>query len=345
MSTSRIWGAACGLLLSQLATIAAAQQASVLVEVVPLAKATLRDTLTGYGIVVPDAGGLTALSVARPVRVSRLAVSVGQIVKRGTPLIEIESDPASISAYEQALSTVALARSELARTRSLRAQQLATESQVAAASKALSDAQTVLAAQRQLGADRARETLTAAFDGVVFAVAVAQGDRVQPGAPLLQLARLDALRVALGIEPSDSAKLKVGMPIRLTSVQDSAVSIDTSVTQTPGMINPQTQLIDVVVRLPAKVTAGLLPGTRVKGVITLATRTTWAVPRDAVLHDAQGDYLYQVAAGTALRVNVKAGIESDGLVGVDGKLDPALPVVILGNYELRNGMPVRAQKK
>jgi len=27
--------------------------------------------------------------------------------------------------------------------------------------------------------------------------------------------------------------------------------------------------------------------------------------------------------------------------GVDGKLDPQLPVVVLGNYELQDGMPVR----
>jgi hypothetical protein len=65
------------------------------------------------------------------------------------------------------------------------------------------------------------------------------------------------------------------------------------------------------------------------------------VPRQAVLSDDNGSYLYQVAAGHARRVAVAKRAEAGNLVGVDGKLDPALPVVALGNYELEDGMAVR----
>jgi hypothetical protein len=60
-----------------------------------------------------------------------------------------------------------------------------------------------------------------------------------------------------------------------------------------------------------------------------------------VLTDARGAYVFQVAAGKARRVDVTPGTESAGLVAISGALDPALPVVVLGNYELQDGMPVR----
>jgi len=40
-------------------------------------------------------------------------------------------------------------------------------------------------------------------------------------------------------------------------------------------------------------------------------------------------------------VDVITGIESKGLIGVSGSLDPQQPVVVLGNYELKDGMTVR----
>jgi membrane fusion protein (multidrug efflux system) len=106
-----------------------------------------------------------------------------------------------------------------------------------------------------------------------------------------------------------------------------------------GMVNPQTQLVDVVVRISS---GDLLPGMRVKGEITLATRTGWAVPRSAVLRDGNGDYLYQVRDGVAHRVAITVESDGDRLLGISGSgLDPSLKVVAQGNYELHDGMAVR----
>jgi hypothetical protein len=79
----------------------------------------------------------------------------------------------------------------------------------------------------------------------------------------------------------------------------------------------------------------------VEAAITLGAGDAWSVPRQAVLSDEQGSYLFQVAGGHAHRVAVKVLGETAQTYGVDGRIDPALPVVVLGNYELRDGMPVR----
>src|SRR6202011_5620703 len=121
------------------------------------------------------------------------------------------------------------ARGELNRIEELFSLQLATQSQVDAARKALHDAEATLAAQRQLGGDVGLATVTAPFAGVVTAVAVAQGDRIQPGAAILQLGHTDVLRVQLGIEPDDFHLVRLGMPLTLSPVSDFTKTVAASI--------------------------------------------------------------------------------------------------------------------
>jgi membrane fusion protein, multidrug efflux system len=97
------------------------------------------------------------------------------------------------------------------------------------------------------------------------------------------------------------------------------------------------------VRLDDGDAAALVLGMTVKGIISLAEKDTLAVPRNALLHDDKGDYLFVVRAGQAHRVDVERGMEQDGLVGVSGSLAVGDAVVVTGNYELDDGMKVRTE--
>lgn len=307
-----------------------------------LQRAALADTLMAYGTILPDADAIANISFPRAGQITRLRVAVGEIVKRGTPLLDFQTDAAAMAGYAQAQSALAFARSELARIEGLAAERLATRSQVAAARKSLSDAESALAAQRKQGTGLKQETLRAAFDAVVTTLSAQPGDRIAPGTTVMQLTRAGALRAILGVEPEDAARVHAGQAVQLISVFDGGRSVTASVTQVHGVINPQTRLVDVAVRIRGPA-AGLLPGMQVRGSIVLARPIGWVVPRSAILRDAQGAYLYQVDAGRAVRVNVRTGIETARQIAVDGALDEQRPVVVLGNYILRNGMPVREQ--
>jgi hypothetical protein len=75
--------------------------------------------------------------------------------------------------------------------------------------------------------------------------------------------------------------------------------------------------------------------------IHAADFTAWSVPRAAVLHDAHGDYLFQVEHGHAKRVDVTLRSAQGDPVGVAGPLDPQAKVIVLGVYELDDGAAVR----
>lgn len=314
----------------------AADAPSVQVQTVALKQQAMTDNVTGYGVVSPDTRSLHTISLPRPGQIVNLHVSAGQVVKKGTLLLTFGTSADAALGYQQARDAVDFARSETARIEQLVSQQLATQSQLAAAKKAQADAEANLSGQKKIGANQPLEHITAPFNGVVVSVQAAQGDRMATGATVLQLARAGGQRVLLGVEPEDIARVHPGLSVQVNPVFGGP-ALAGRVAQVFGLINPQTQLVDVLVEVTG---AGLLPGTRVRAEIEVDKQTLWVVPRSAVLRDAQGAYLFQVVQGKAHRVTLQTGLEQAGLIAVQGDFDPKLPVVSQGNYELQDGMAV-----
>lgn len=317
----------------------AADEISAAVKTQAMQKQTLRTQLSAYGEVMT--GKVEGVSFPRAGQVSGLLVTLGQSVKRGTPLATLSSDPNVQMAFKQASSAVHYAQGELKRNQDLFALQLATQAQVDNASKALRDAEDNLAAQKKLGGDVSTATVNAPFDGVVTALAVAQGDRLQPGATILQLGHTDALRIQLGIEPDDARQVRAGTPVTVSPVQDEKHSLQSSIALVQDLLDPKTQLINAIVILPPQVDRFLVPGMKVRASLDVGQHEAWVLPRQAVLSDDKGDYIFQVDKGKARRVAVVRGQQSHGLVALSGPIAADQPAVVLGNYELQDGMKVR----
>jgi RND family efflux transporter MFP subunit len=315
-----------------------AEAPSVQVDVVALKQQAMTDTVSGYGVVSPDTRSQHSISLPRSGQLVSLLVSAGQVVKKGQPLLAFGTGAQAALAYQQARQAVEFSKGEATRVEQLFGQQLATQSQLAAARKALADAQDTLRAQERIGAGQSLERVVAPFDGIVSAVQAAQGERLAEGAPVIQLARSDKERVLLGVEPDDVRRVRPGMAVSVNPVFSTGFNVAGRVAQIFGMINAQSQLVDVLVEIPG---AALMPGTRVRADIEIARQTQWVVPRSAVLRDAQGTYFFQVGEGKARRVNVQSGLEKEGLIAVKGAFDPRQAVVSVGNYELHDGMAVR----
>lgn len=346
-------GFLCALMLDAQAAPAASKPdtpASVLVETMPARYAPLPQTVRAYGIAAMGPSEISDVNLPFASRIAHLHVSTGQRVKRGEVLADVNVDPAAVLAYQQSLSAVELAKGELARTQQLLGQQLATQSQLALAQKALADANAGVAAQHLSGASvSASRKITAPFDGVIVALPAAQGAQLPPGASMMQLAHDHAggnaapVKIALSVNPSDSSRMHAGavMKIRALNTPAGSTAINAAVVSVGGAIDPQTQLVNVVAATSAGA-PGILPGTKVVADIAVSQESHWVVPRSAVLHDEKGDYLFQADAGRAQRIAVKIAVDNGAQLGVDGQLKAALPVVSLGNYELQPGTAIRS---
>lgn len=314
---------------------------SVLIKTVTAQKKTLAETLTVFGTVQPNPDAVSGISAGFAARVAKLDVSLGQRVSKGTPLITLDVEPSAHANYEQAKAAVQFARTDLARKKRLLKQQLVTHSTVASARKALQDAKSNLRTQLRLGTNKSQEIIRAPFTGVISKVNVSPGNRVPAGKDLLAIAQRDSLRATLGVEPEDVRRVKTGMPVVVRSMFSAVKPLHAHINQVHEVINPNTRLVDVVVEITGKQSHEFIPGMNVQGRITLRSRKTVAVPRQAVLHDKKGAYVFLDKGGKGHRVNVTTGIEANGLIGVRGDISAGDKVVVEGNYELHNGMAVR----
>jgi membrane fusion protein, multidrug efflux system len=312
---------------------------SVLVQTAMPRRQPLAQTMVLYGEVVQDVGDSENVSLARPIQISKLMVGSGQTVKRGEAMLEVVTDPNAATAYLQAQSAVAAAEHDYKVQQELSSEHLATQSQLSAAHKTMTDAQTALAAQQQLGAAPGKEVIRATRDGIVGNLTAQQGDRIQPGTALLQLSQTAGKRALLGAEPEDVRRLAPGMDVKVTPVFGGE-PVAAKISEVLGVINPQTRLVDVAVVLP-DASSQLIPGSKVRGEVSLTAANVWAVPRSAVLQDADGSYVYEVVGGHAKRAKVSVQVENGELAGIEGTLDAKVPLVVLGNYELADGMAVR----
>lgn len=302
---------------------------------------TFHDTVEAWGSAVGDPHRARAISLAHGGQVVALKVAPGQAVKSGQALLVIAPEAAARNAWQQAHSALALARGELARVEQLAGQHLATQSQQASARKALADAESNLAAQRQLGGSTAEETVAAPVDGVVTTLGVALGERVAANAPLLGFTPSHALVAQLGVQPQDGAKLHAGMPVRLNEVYAADSAIEGRLAVVGQAIDAQSHLLPAQVELPADAAASLVAGAALQARIETAAYSAWAVPRAAVLHDDQGDYLFQLDNGHARRVEVRVRHADGDPLGVDAALDAQAKVIVAGAYELTDGDEVR----
>lgn len=314
-----------------------AEAASVLVETQPAQRGEIADKVVAYGSAVPAINGGMTMSIPAEGRVTRIAVTPGEAVHAGQTLLEFHLSAAASSTYSQAVSALKLAQGERARITHLLEQQLATRDQKAQADKAASDAQAALAALERETGGKPQQTLVAPFDGVVSGVPVAQGDRVAAGAPLVAITRSKGLVVTVGVEPSERGRLAVGQSVQVESLSDAAQSHAGRLVRIDRSLNPKTRLVDADIAVDAE----LLQGDAFRADIEVGRLKGWLVPRDAVLDDDEGAYLFQTDGKKAFRIKVKRIGSDEEAAVVDGPLDANREVVVVGNYQLEDGMAVR----
>jgi membrane fusion protein (multidrug efflux system) len=315
----------------------AAQDAGVLIKTVPARPGELPDLVTAMGSIAPAVDGGLTIGALHDGRALALRVTPGERVTAGQPLIEFAASATVTSTYAQAANALSLAEAQRLHTQQLFQQQLATRDQLAQAEKAVRDAHAAVDALKAQGAGQSSQTLTAPFDGVVTTIAVAQGDRVLTGAPLLTVTRSDGFIATVGAELQDVPKIAAGQTARLTFI-DGGKSVEGHVRRVDSVLNPKTRMVDVDIAIPPD---AALSGQAVRASIQVGAIAGWRVPRSAVLTNADGAFLFQVAQGKAVRRNVQLMTSVGDEDLVRGALDAQAPIVTEGANQLDDGVAVR----
>ena len=224
-------------------------------------------------------------------RLTQVKVNVGDNVKRGQVLAEINStniraDLAAAKAnYAQAQAVLADAImnnkriQQLKNTGAISAQE-ATQYQT---SQATAQAQ-LDAAKAQIQTQQLRLAQTqviAPDDGVISARTATVGALAQTGQELFRLIRDHRLEWRAEVTASDLYKLKRGMTANITSPDPAQPIVTGKIRMISPVIDPQTRYALVYVDLP--ITAALRMGMFVKGTFDLGQQTALTLPQTALL--------------------------------------------------------------
>jgi len=281
-------------------------------------------------------------------------VEVGQKVREGEPLAVLDDTALALQERQGAADLARIqAQLDMAARQEQRYAQLAAQQNIARAQyeqisadrdmlvQERARAQALLAQTRH---QRTQMVVRAPFDGVVAERSVQLGEYVDTGSAVARLVDTGAQEVRVRAPVDLAQHLAVGMPVQVRVGRNAAAKERT---------HPVSALVPVgdeasrQLELRIAMDVGELPvGTAVDvGMPGARKRSVVAVPRDAVILRREGDYVLRVASNdTAERLPVKTGTEVDGLVEVQGAVEPGDRLIVRGGERIEAGQAVTIQQ-
>ena len=322
---------------------AAAQQSaepSVAVQLTTLQTGSLPRVVTGFGTVETTPAARQTIMAPVAAGVETVYVKPGQAVSADAPLIRLGPSPATAAAYAKAVSALRAAHDLVVRTRSLVDQHLATAQQLASAENGEADARATLAALKAEGAG-SPQMLRAPADAIVTAVSASPGALVAQGAALIDMAMPNGLVLRAGVVPDQASEIRAGDAAQVTPLgwRDAVAG---RVLLCGSIVDAQTGLIPVDIALPQ---GRFMPGQMAQTEIVTGRVSGYVLPHEAVLVDRSGSpYAVQAVDGVARKIAIKILLSAEPQEVVEGAFDTSAPVILAGNYQLRDGMKIRVAK-
>ena len=304
-------------------------------------------TITASGSVAPWQEISLGVELSS-VRVARVLVDVGQRVKQGQTLIEMDARSLQVdlnsarARLAEADAALVLARANAERGRLLKAQQLISagnaDELIAGEARAEAQRQSAVAQLESAKLRLSFATVRAQDDGVISARSVDPGQIVSPNNELLKMIREGRLEWRGELSGVDLARVQVGAEVRLRDPTGAEVA--GKVRSVAPSLDPRsrTGLVYADLREPAELRAGMF----VEGELVLGDAPALIVPRQSVVVRDGISYVFAVGEqqGDTARVTqqrVERGASLGNEVALRSGLDATQAIVIRGAGFLSDG--------
>ena len=215
---------------------------------------------------------------------------------------------------------------------------------VDAAKARLSDAESVL----RLARDRAAQSVVRApIAGEVYSLAVRPGAYLNIGDMVANVGHLDRLRVRVYVDEPLLGRVAPGQQVTIRWEALPGKQWQGAVDRMPSSIQAlgsrQVGEVVCIIQNPGR---DLIPGTNVDAEIrTAVVDNALVIPKEALHHDAAGDYVFALANGAVERRVVKTGNSTVTLVQVTEGLNEGDAVALPGEVPLKSGDKVAPSMK
>jgi len=255
-----------------------------------------------------------------------LDLEEGQAVKPGQVMGKIDTSRLSLN-YKLALSSYDLAKDEFDREKKLFAKQLSNQAKL---SQFKNKMEMAFFQMRLAQVDLEKSQVTAPFAGVVSKKLAHAGEYLAKGAPLLELIDLSSVKARIQVPEREIAFVSLGKSVSVTldSFPDREFVGKVSALSMEADQKSRSFRVEVVVENgKGELLSGMLARVR---MVTQNLTNQLILPRDAILEDEKGSYVFVLSGDQASKRPVTLGLGLGANVQVTKGLSFGEKVVVVG---------------
>ncbi len=293
----------------------------------------ISDDISAIGTLLAD----ESVSIAPETsgRIASILFEDGGAVQQGTELFKLDADLAN-AALAEAEARLALAEANLARNQALRKSGNVAQSTYDAVLTERDLARSAVESSRVL---LGKLTITAPFSGSLAFRAISEGAYVTAGTPLVQLDKIDQLKVSFSVPELQQARIAPGQTIAVAADALPGESFTADVSALNPSIDVNGRALQVRADLDnraLKLRPGLLVRIQVKGT----PRQAVMVPEAAIVQRGEKVFVYVIRDGKAKEILVRPGRRLAAQVEIVEGIAVGDEVVTAGNTRLADGATV-----
>ena len=267
-------------------------------------------------------------------RITRLPVSLGQAVKPGDLLVELDNREIQ-ARLEQATATLRQAELDFKRVSNLHQQTAATQSELDTAQARLNVAKATVAEAEAMWA---YARVVAPFEAVVSRKLAEEGDLAMPGKPLLELEGKAGLRLVADLPAQLAGQVQQGEKLGVR-VDTLANVLTGEVAEISPAADPSSRTVRVKVNLAEG--AGVRSGQFGRLAVPVGEASFLFVPTTAVVRRGQMEIVFAAVDGKAQMRLVRCGKMTEQGTEILAGLQSGETIVMEGAEMLRDGQPLQ----
>lgn len=271
-------------------------------------------------------------------RISEIDFVEGSPVKAGAILVRLDD------ALLRAEVADAEARLSFAKANNERARQLSRTGNVTERSRdeALTNFETANAALELAKTKLDKHVLRAPFDGIAGVRNVSVGAFVAVGTPIVNIEKIDKLKVDFKVPELYLTAIAVGQVIDVTVDAVPGQTVKGTIYAINPLLDVNGRAVQVRASLDNKdfvLRPGLFARILIKGAVE---RDVVEVPESSIIPRSGDNFVFRVEATKAVETRVKLGERADGSVAITDGIKAGDIVVTAGQHKLRDGATVEA---
>ena len=303
------------------------------VETAKAVSSRLTDDIYAIGNLLADES--VAIAPETSGRVAEILFQDGDTVKGGQPLFKLDPELAN-AALVEARAKQALAQATYDRSQTLRRSGTAAQSTFDAANTDLQLAASAVATAEVM---LKKLTVSAPFSGTLGFRKISLGAYVNAGTVLVQLDKIDTLKVSFAVPELEQKRIEVGQMVELTADAVPGETFLAKIIAIEPSIDVNGRALQVRAALD-NANLHLRPGLLVRVQVKGPERQAIVVPEAALIQRTDDAVVYLVKDKAAQEVKVQVGKRTAGTIEVIGSIAEGSDVVVAGATRLANGAKV-----